>query len=92
MIFYKIEPYNTDSRNWMNENKMNLYGIDTRDLDRHWNLGNNGHRDYDLPAGKYPSIKAWFKDGLNHRINNKPAIIFPDGRKEYWVNGKRQIK
>jgi len=31
----------------------------------------------------------WFKNGLIHRDNNKPAMTYPDGTMEWWVNGLR---
>ena len=30
----------------------------------------------------------WFKDGLQHRDNNLPAVEFSCGVKVYWVHGK----
>jgi hypothetical protein len=32
-------------------------------------------------------IKAWYKNGLLHRANNMPAIIWHDGTEEYWMDG-----
>ena len=47
------------------------------------------YRKYDLPAIFYfGGHKAWCKNGNLHRLNNKPAVIRFDGKKEYWVNGK----
>ena len=33
--------------------------------------------------------KAWYKNGLPHRDNDKPAIIRYNGLEEYWENGVR---
>ncbi len=43
----------------------------------------------DLPAVEYDNgYKAWYKNGMRHRLTG-PAII-RNGRKteEYWINGK----
>lgn len=45
------------------------------------------HRDYDLPS--YFScivVVNWHKSDKLHRVNNKPAIIFKTGYKEYWLH------
>ncbi len=34
------------------------------------------------------NYKAWYKNGLLHREDG-PAIQYPNGDKEYWVNGKK---
>ena len=32
--------------------------------------------------------QAWFKDGKKHRANNKPAVIYTSGTREWWVEGE----
>jgi len=32
--------------------------------------------------------EAWFLKGVLHRGGGKPAVIHPNGIKEYWENGK----
>lgn len=32
--------------------------------------------------------ECWFKDGVRHRVGG-PAVIYSNGEKEYWVEGKR---
>jgi hypothetical protein len=34
------------------------------------------------------TTKHWYKNGLIHRENDKPAIEWSNGRKEWWINGK----
>lgn len=36
--------------------------------------------------------KEWRKKGLLHRTFDRPAVIYPSGRKEYWRNGMRWRK
>ena len=45
-----------------------------------------------LPAAEYANgIKAWYVDGILHRIDG-PAITYDyDGIDEWWVNGKKLI-
>ncbi len=31
--------------------------------------------------------QAWFKNGKKHR-KDEPAVTYPDGTKEYWLEGK----
>lgn len=46
------------------------------------------HSIFDEPSVITKSgIKAWYKNGLLHRTNNMPAVIWPDGTGEYWING-----
>ena len=48
------------------------------------------HRNYDLPAiVGLNGFKAWCKNGDHHRTGNKPAVIWSDGSKQYWVNDKK---
>jgi predicted lipoprotein with Yx(FWY)xxD motif len=30
----------------------------------------------------------WYQDGVLHRDGDKPAVIFPDGRKQWWHHGR----
>jgi hypothetical protein len=32
--------------------------------------------------------QEYFFQGIRHREGDKPAVIFPDGKLEYWENGK----
>ena len=49
------------------------------------------HRDGDLPAAIFKSgTRIWYKDGLEHRDNNKPTMI-SDG-KMYWYKDDMYIK
>ena len=41
-----------------------------------------------LLVDKY-GTKRWYKNGLLHREQDKPAIIYENGDKEWWINGKR---
>jgi len=50
------------------------------------NMGNI-HSHNDLPAVINSKMKIWFKNGKYHRDNNLPAILWADGRIEYWENG-----
>ncbi len=52
-----------------------------------WQHGKK-HRDGDLPAYKHKGYKAWWHYGQRHR-DGLPAIIWPDGALEYWVNNER---
>jgi hypothetical protein len=36
----------------------------------------------------YFGDKYWYKNGLFHRENDKSAIEYSDGGKQWWVNGK----
>ena len=38
--------------------------------------------------GNIAFTKFWYKKGLFHREDDKPALIFQDGRKEYRYEGK----
>jgi hypothetical protein len=37
---------------------------------------------------EYSNSKHWYKNGLIHRGNDKPAIERLNGEKEWWVNGR----
>ena len=39
-------------------------------------------------AGPDMVIRVWYKNGSFHRENDKPAFIHPNGKKEYWYEGK----
>jgi hypothetical protein len=45
------------------------------------------HRDGDKPARIWADGNLhWYKNGLRHRTTG-PAVIHPDNKKEYWING-----
>lgn len=33
-------------------------------------------------------MECWYKDGAYHREGNHPAVIHPDGAKEYLIEGQ----
>ena len=40
------------------------------------------------PLISWSGIKYWLKNDKLHRDNDQPAMIFPDGTKWYYKNGK----
>lgn len=48
------------------------------------------HRNYDLPCfvGCYNDLH-WNKKGIMYREKFKPAIIYHNGDKQYWLNDKQ---
>ena len=34
-------------------------------------------------------IIRYYRDGVLHRDNDKPAVVYSDGSREWWVHGKR---
>ncbi len=40
-------------------------------------------------SGLYAGSKYWYKNGLRHRDNDKPAEISRDGREFYYLDGKK---
>jgi hypothetical protein len=52
-----------------------------------WAKNGKWHRDGDKPAYIHPDGSlVWYKNGLRHRITG-PAIIRPNNKHEYWING-----
>ena len=52
---------------------------------------NNKFHSYgDAPAyvSLYDEAKQWCKNGKLHRENDKPAVVYPNGEKKYFYNGK----
>jgi hypothetical protein len=46
------------------------------------------HREGGKPAIVWPDgCKAYFEQGKPHRLNG-PAVVYADGRVEYWVDGE----
>lgn len=45
------------------------------------------HREGDKPASMSISGHRWYKNGKRHRENG-PAVIYQNGKKEYWIEGK----
>lgn len=43
------------------------------------------------PAIESPRYRAWYRQGRLHRKSG-PAVIYSDGTREYWINGKRRYK
>jgi hypothetical protein len=51
-----------------------------------WYKNGKYHRDGDKPAWIWPNgTLVWLKNGDWHRTTG-PAIIYPNNKKEYWVN------
>lgn len=56
----------------------------------YYNEKNEIHNVNDEPALIYKSgTKIWCKNDQYHRDNGLPAVIWSDGREEYWVDGER---
>jgi hypothetical protein len=56
---------------------------------KYWYWRDKQHRDGDLPAVEMKDgTLGWFRHGQQHRETG-PAVIHPDGREEYWLNGKQ---
>lgn len=36
-----------------------------------------------------PTNQEWVRHGKRHRDNNEPAVVWSNGRREWWVNGER---
>jgi hypothetical protein len=54
-----------------------------------WFWRDKQHRDGDLPAVELKDgTLGWFHHGKQHRETG-PAVIYPDGREEWWMNGFR---
>jgi hypothetical protein len=52
-----------------------------------WYKNDKLHRDGDKPAEiGADGILGWRKNGLPHRITG-PAVIYPNNKHEYWING-----
>ena len=55
---------------------------------KYWHLNGKRHRDNDKPAVIYSNGKLrWYLNGKCHRENG-PAIICPDGTKQWWLDNK----
>jgi hypothetical protein len=58
--------------------------------DQCWYQNGKLHREDDKPAAVYrDGTKRWYKNGEIHRESG-PAVIYADGREEYWLNEVRQ--
>ena len=58
-------------------------------LDKFWCKNGELHRDNDQPAVIYhDDIEFWYQYGKRHRETDA-AVIYPNGLKEYWLNGKQ---
>jgi hypothetical protein len=54
-----------------------------------YKLGALPHR-LDGPANTWmDGTEFWYFQGQLHRGGGKPAIIYPDGRREFYINGVR---
>ena len=52
-----------------------------------WQKNGKWHRDGDKPAEICADGNlVWYKNGLPHRTTG-PAIIYPNNKHEYWING-----
>lgn len=48
------------------------------------------HSDYDdddHPTLEGEAVKAWYSEGLLHRLNG-PAVIYPNGDRRYFIRGR----
>lgn len=53
-----------------------------------WCINDKYHRDGGKPAIESREVSIWFKNGRKHRDGkDKPAVVYKNGNKEYWVNG-----
>ena len=41
--------------------------------------------------GSFGSWCSYNEHKQHHSFNDKPAVIYSDGTKEWWVNGRRQL-
>ena len=55
-----------------------------------WYKNGVKHRGNDLPALISNDLQQWCKFGMLHRDGGKPAVIYADGKEEYWIDGVRQ--
>lgn len=59
---------------------------------KEWYQNGKLHRENDLPAAEYASgNKYWYTKGKYNRLNG-PAIIYKNGRVEYWIKGVKYSK
>lgn len=74
---------------WRNDN---LHHPNDEDVisrsDNAWFLNGKLHNP-NGPAVTQKGHQYWFQHGKKHRIDG-PAVIYPNGKKEYWLNGKEQ--
>lgn len=59
-----------------------------------WYKDGKVYREGDKPTMMLPNgVQIWNRIGrtapLRHRDDGKPAVVFPSGKKEYWVDGVR---
>jgi hypothetical protein len=70
--------------------KFNGYNTNECDIDYEYKTLNKYNEDGVLRNGKYDmgDFVAYFKDGVFHRDDDLPAVIYKNGQKEWWINGK----
>ena len=59
--------------------------------DKEWWKHGQKHRDGDKPSAYENGIRWWYKNDKKHREGGKPAIIYADGYKLYFLNGKQYV-
>jgi len=63
------------------------YGKSRVELNSNISSNHDDKNDYKVENGD----KVWRnKEGLRHRDNDLPAIIYTNGREEYWINGNKK--
>ncbi len=69
------------------DSKIVIYPNKTK---RWFNSKNEQHSFNDQPTVvRLYRSRYWYKNNKLHRIRNKPAVIFSDGRQEYHLNGEQ---
>jgi hypothetical protein len=93
MIKYKVIINDDGDEIWHKEGKRHrdndLPAVIYFNGSKFWYKKGQLHRENDLPAVIYADgTQKWYKDGEHHRENG-PAVIWHDGEKEYWLNGRQ---
>jgi hypothetical protein len=92
---YRVEIDWFGTERWYNKDGQ-LYRDDDEpavvctDGSKYWCLNGKRHRENDKPALIFADgTQCWCINGQLHRESG-PAVIYSDGREEFWVNGKQQ--
>jgi hypothetical protein len=78
---------------------LSLPAIEWSDGSKDWYRYGKFHRDeldpetgLSLPSTTYPDgLMYWYRHHIRH-CEDGPAIVYPDGRTQYWINGKHLTK